>query len=157
MKKRKNKSLIIFITLLILAVVLIFYIISGLNISGKAVYNGGEVTKENFPDYLEKQGIIKKLPKNAVISLKFYSEDKEGKKLGESYIIKKENVKEGEAKNPDAVLIFNSKYLPELEDFCLTMKKALENGDLSYESSMNYALLLFKYRGMLKYKKCFGV
>ena len=76
-----------------------------------------------------------------------------------SYVITKGNVEEVNAQNLDEnkldlEIIINSKYALSAE-FCTAIKQARANNDFGYELKASKASLLWKYRGMMKYKNCF--
>lgn len=112
----------------------------------------------SFEDYLRNQDIIRDLPKNGVLSLRFYNFDSGERAWEESYILTKGNVREGIAENPDAEIIIHSKYVKELGNgFCDTIVKANENGDVGVEIKLPTTSFMMKYSGLLKYKSCLGM
>jgi hypothetical protein len=115
------------------------------------------ITKENLPDFFKAQGFVQDLPDNGVILVKFYNFDSGERAWEESYVIKKGSVEKGSVDNPDITIILSSKYIPYLGDFCRAVQKAKENGDIGYESSLGNVALTWKYKGMVKYKSCFGI
>ncbi|MEM0465929.1 MAG: hypothetical protein QXW97_04495 [Candidatus Pacearchaeota archaeon] len=160
MVKKKNKSLdrkkiLSILAFIVLGIFLMPRIIYP-NVSGNVIYSGGEVNKENFASYLEQQQIIKDLPKNGLINLKLYKNENGQKIFEESFIITKGRVVKGESNKPDAIIYLNSNYIKD-NDFCSTIKSALENNDLEYELKKSEFFLTLKYSGMLKYKNCFGL
>ena len=114
------------------------------------------ITKENFPIYLQNQKIITDLPKKAEISLKFYNFDTGQRQWEESYIIKKGTIQKGQAQNPDLTIILHSKYIPQLANFCSAAKQSKSNQDLTFTINIGKVKFLWKYKGMMKYKGCFG-
>ncbi|GBE20048.1 MAG TPA: hypothetical protein ENG87_04475 [Candidatus Pacearchaeota archaeon] len=155
----KNKKLVIIISVMII-IGLLAYFIPKINPSGKAIKSSNSkpviVTKENFPVYLENQEIVKDLPKNAVISLRFYNFDSGEREWEESYVIEKESVKKGEIGDADIEIIVHSKYIPQLGNFCSAIQNANKNGDFGYEYNLGKTRLLWKYKSMIRYKDCFG-
>ena len=121
-------------------------------------------TYENIEDVLSGNDMIKMLPENSIISLKFYNFNTGSRVWEKSYILKKgyaKELKEGITKdiNLDITLSMHSKYLNELTDqnLCSIIRKAKSNNDLGIEMHISYAALLWKYRTVLKYKDCFGL
>ncbi len=107
------------------------------------------VTEENLPIYLSANDLVKDLPSGATISLK--TTDKE-------YIVKRGQVKEGVADNPDIIISIPSSYIPKLNSgFCPTLEEARANGDLFTETRISKLSLAWKYRSVLKYKSCLGL
>lgn len=150
-----KKSL--FLIILVSAVLLLIYLIPRFNISGNVVSEDFSViNKEDLASYLEKQNIVKDLPKDALILVKLYNFDSGSREWEESYVLKKSEVIKGSIGNPDLIITINSKYVPELKDLCSAIKNAKSKGDLGYESKINAVKFLFRYGGMLKYKSCLG-
>lgn len=162
----KKKYVIIVICILVLALAG-FYIFP--KISGKIVgifdkksnsEAGGtmmQLSMDNFYLFLQQQQVVKDLPSDSLISLKLYSFSTGERVWQKSYIISRGNVREGDAKNPDVSIIIDSKYIYDAaRDLCSAVKNAKANGDFAADSSMATASFLWKYRGMIKYRTCFG-
>ena len=158
----KKKSWIIITCLIILIVVVAL----ALKLTAQPAENSStavsrppiSINYSNMESMLSKNELVKNLPSTGIILLKFYS-IKEGSKIFEKlYVIKKGDVKEGEEK-ADITLEVDSKYLKVLTDqnFCSTMQSAQENGDFNSYTSISKTSLLWKYRGMLKYRSCLGL
>jgi hypothetical protein len=114
-------------------------------------------TKENIASYLENQQIVKDLPKDAILCLKFYDFDSGERKWEDSYIIKKQSVQKGEADNADITILLHSKYIPEIgKGFCQAIQKAKNNNDFGTEFFLSTAQLLWKYKSMMSYRNCLG-
>lgn len=113
------------------------------------------ITSENFPTYLQKQSIVKDLPKKAVLSLRLYNFDTGERRWVGDYTIEKGAVSKGLPNNTDVEIILSSKYAGQLiNNFCQTIKTAKANGDFAYELKQSKTSLLWKYRGLMKYKDC---
>jgi len=126
-------------------------------VTANVVYEPVKLTKDNLPGFLQSQALINDIPKNGVILLKLYNFDSGSRTWEENYVIEKASVKKGSVDNPDVILSIHSKYVSELGDFCNAIKTARANGDFGFESGMSEAALLWKYKGMMKYKNCFGL
>lgn len=163
--KQKKIILIVCVILLMLITIILLYINQKENIIRESIEqskNTGAIkkptiTKENFPLYLENSQLVKDLPEDAIISLKFYNFNSGERQWEEAYIITKGKVQKGSSDNPDLEIIIHSKYIPELGNLCQAVKNAKANGDLAFWSNINTAKFLWKYRSMLKYKECFGL
>lgn len=159
----KIKFILIFLAV-ILSSSFAYYLIS-YNISSSPNYQTSyavkatPITYENIEKVLSGNDMIKMLPENSEVSLKFYSFNTGSRVWENSYVLKKGIVKEGTSANPDITLSMHSKYFNELTDqnLCSTIKKAKNNNDLGAEMRISYAALLWKYRSVLKYKDCFGL
>jgi hypothetical protein len=118
-----------------------------------------KVSYVNFAEIISKNYVIKELPENAVIQLKFFNFDSGSQTWEKSFIMKRANVQEGNIDSADITLTLHSKYLKELTDknFCDVIKKANSNGDLGFESSMSTTALAWKFKSIMKYKSCFGL
>jgi len=159
MKKITGLSLIF--SVFIVGAIVAYYI-TGLNISSNQTayaVKATPVTYENIENVLSGNSMIKILPENSAISLKFYNFNTGGRVWEKSYVLRKGLVEEGTATNPDITLSMHSKYFNELTDqnLCSTIKNAKSNNDLGTEMHISYAALLWKYRNVLKYKDCFGL
>jgi len=157
-----RKFIIIIIVLVVAAACLGF----SLKLSGKVVQpsssNSGKekvlVTKDNFYRFIEENEVVMSLSKDAVLNVKFYNFNTGVRQWDASYVITKGSMKEGYDSNADADIIIASKYAAYLaSDFCGTMKKAKEAGDLGLELKKGKAGLLWKYRGVMQYKSCLGM
>ena len=161
------KQKIVLILGLIIVIALIYYATTSTisSISGKAISNSQTgkqvaVTKENLYLYVESQKMIQELPKNALIYLRLYNSDAGVRQWEKSYLITRGNVEEVNAQNIDkskldAEIIINSKYVLAYE-FCTAIKQAIANKEFEYELKSSKITLLWKYKGMMKYKDCFG-
>ena len=163
-----------------------------LNVTGSVVNNEGQgvkkyvskpviINKDNFQSYLTRQGIIKDLPDNAKILLKFYNFNGGVREWEDSYLITKGKIelatsldegddfctqKEDVCGSPEGVdvtvedidieIILSSDYIPKLGNFCSAIKEANKNGDLGFEYKGSKTKLLWKFRGMNEYKDCLG-
>ena len=163
-KQSKKKKQIIAVIIIIAVISLLIFLEHKSAFSGKAIAPSkiqvstkpAVVTKENFPAYLQNSQLVKDLPKDAAISLKLYNFDAGERQWEESYIIEKSKVQEGLAQNPDLEIWLHSKYIPQASNFCSAAKKAKSNGDIAFELKLSKVKFLWKYRGMMKYKECFG-
>ena len=167
MNKRKAiKAICIFLLIAIVAYYS-FYFYNSVNQSQAATayaVKATPVTYENIEDVLSGNDMIKMLPENSIISLKFYNFNTGSRVWEKSYILNKgkvSEINEGTYKDmsPDITLSMHSKYLNELTDqnLCSIIRKAKSNNDLGIEMHISYAALLWKYRTVLKYKDCFGL
>ena len=161
----KTKQLLIFssfIAVILLGTfIYLIYTESGGIFSGRVTLNfkenNGEwpdVNKENFQQYIISQQIVKDLPENSEISLRLTNS--EGF-IEKNYILSRNSIKEGDAENPDIVIMLNSKYIGELENgLCETISKAKQNNNLIFETKINIVEFLWKYRNSVKYRNCFA-
>ena len=116
-----------------------------------------QVTKENLPTYLESLSAINDLPNDASVEVKFFHFEGDERIWEQSYTITQGKARVGETVSPDIVVVLQTKYIKDLGNFCSTMKSANKNGDLGFEMNQGKAALLWKYKDILKYKKCFGL
>jgi len=159
-KKMKNKKILV--GLIILIVVGIF-LINKFYITGKSVESLKTVivplnSEQNMKviDILNSSDFIKDMPKNGVISLRFFSFPEGERVWHDAFLIGKDKIlSEG---NPDIYLVLHSKYISEFNknNLCEIIKSANKNGDLGFNSEYSKARLFFKYAGMLKHRACFG-
>ena len=114
------------------------------------------VTKDNLAWFLTNINLVRELPKDAEIEFTLYNFNTGVRQWEESYVIKKAQVYPGKAEDPDVVVLLSSKYVTSLGNFCNTIINAKNNGDFSFEIKKSKASLLWKYKGMMEYKSCFG-
>ncbi|MCU0642213.1 MAG: hypothetical protein MUF61_01360 [archaeon] len=136
------------------------------NISGQAVRASSAalptkpvaITYSNIENYLSQTPMVKAVPSNGVIMLKFFNFDRGYREWEKSYVIKTGSAKEGFAADPDILLTLHSKYLQEMNtnNFCSVIKKANAAGDLGFESPLSTLKLSWKFRSLSSYRDCFG-
>jgi hypothetical protein len=112
----------------------------------------------NFEQIVASNQMIKDLPSNALILLRFYNFNTGQRQWENSYVLTKGSAKLGTTAKPDMTIVIASKYLSQVtsSNLCSVIKQADSNGDLGTESGMSTAGLLWKYRSMLKYRDCLG-
>jgi len=121
--------------------------------------SGNAISKDDLASALEKENVMKDLPKDAKLNLRLYNFNSGIREWEKDYKITKGSVNDGLYDNPDAMIIIHSKYFDNLkpdESFCNVISKAKQNGDIGVEVYMSKALFFFKYREILKYEDCFN-
>lgn len=169
--KRLNKKRIILTLTLVVGVALIPFVITNhedMPINPDATLPTGQTTHnapspkdvnyKNFAPFLETTQFVKDIPNDGKILLSFYNFNSGERQIEKSFIIKKNKVEEGAISNPDLNIYIHSKYLKILnsQNFCSTVSSANRNKDLGYEYSMSTGKLVWKFKGLHKYKSCFG-
>ena len=99
---------------------------------------------------------IQDVPESHPIAITFYTFEGNEKVVQDSFLLGEgQLLQEGE---PEIYIGIPSKYIDGVEEkgLCDTMKEAVNNGEITFYSESNQASLLLKYRGMLKYRDCFG-
>ena len=116
------------------------------------------ITYENIEDLLSRSSLVGDLPEEGILLLRFYNFDSGVREWEKSYILRKNNVKEGFLENADIIFLLDSRYLDYLttHNFCSVITAAKENGDLGTETTLSTTKLLWKYKSMTKYKDCLG-
>ena len=101
--------------------------------------------------------MIKDLPSNGVIALRFYDFFLGERIWQPDILIGKTGILT--SGTPDMVLIMHERYIDQLNgsNLCDVITSANKNGEMWTESSLSTTKLLLKYSGMLKYKSCFGM
>lgn len=114
------------------------------------------VNFQPLPAYLSNVPLVKELPSNAVISLKFFTFVAGQRIWQNEYIIKKASVIEGKADKPDVIMILHSKYVDRLynEDFCKVIQDAKKNGDVAFDTQLSAIAIVWKFKSLMKYKSC---
>lgn len=117
-----------------------------------------DIDYSNLPQALSSSNIVNELPADADIALRFYNFNSGEREWEKSYTIRKGEVKEEYSEDADMIIVMHSKYLEPLnnKNFCSIVKDAQKNGDFGYENKISEAILLWKYKGMFKYRECFG-
>jgi len=117
------------------------------------------VTKDNLPQYLSSQSIVKDLPKDGKILLKLYNFNSGERQWEESYLITKGSVIKTNEEDADVAILIDSKYIGEFgsKGFCNALKEANQNGDLGSEMKISEVAFMWKYAGIIKYKSCIGM
>lgn len=157
-KKQITTSLFLILILTFSA----YSIYSNPQLTGNTIGTQGEMqtiqlTKQNLPLYLNQHEIVKNLPKSATIGFQFYNIQNGQKIWQELYYLENKKVEQKDFTqyNPDIVIVMHSKYFPMFGDICNAIKTANQNGDLQYSIQISKSTLLWRYKRMLKYKKCF--
>jgi hypothetical protein len=165
MKKKK----IILIISIILVVFIALFLINRFYLTGKIIGTGKgsqqiQVTISPLTSsehmqvqrVIESSNFIKDMPKNGIISLRFFNFVEGNRVWQDEFLIGKSGVLS--SGQPDFYIILHSKYISELnsQNLCDVTQRANKNGDLGFYSEHSTASLFLKYAGMLKYRKCFG-
>lgn len=156
-KKQKNK-LIIILSVITMVLFLIVFIVLVLNFraTGKTVQSQVEIVPLNQEEkglvmnVLSSSEMVSDIPEKAGVQLRFFKFEN-GQRVWQDGF----NLGKGDL---DVYLSIDSKYIGELKnkDLCDVIKEANRNGDVGFYSEKNQASLLWKYKGMLKYRECFG-
>jgi uncharacterized membrane protein YvbJ len=146
---KENKKVLILIIIVIL--VIIFLIIRNFNTTGQ---NVGKVRIEHLSkeDYRKVEGILdtNKMVKDLSggVSIRFFK-FRNGKRIWQDEFLI--------GKNPDVYITLHSKYINNLDNLCQTIREARNAGDLGFYTDKSKAVLLWKFRKMIKYWDCFGL
>jgi hypothetical protein len=150
-----KRNLKILVPLAVLSILILFFFIMGFRTqnfaSGNSVKDVTAITLDNFEQILSQNEMIKSLPNNAKVELVLHNLTFE-----RDYVLSRNGVVQGSLDNPDMVLTLPVSYLDNLttDNFCGVVKTANKNRDLGFESSQGMFGLMFKYRGMIKYRSC---
>ncbi len=118
-----------------------------------------DINYNNIKRVFSSSEIVQDLPKDASIALSFYNFNTGQRQWGKTYTIRKGEVIDGKIGDVDMEIIIHSKYLQQLtnKNFCLIFQDAKINGDFAAELKLSDPLFLWRYRGMMKYRGCFGL
>ncbi|MBT3691543.1 hypothetical protein HOG16_04860 [Candidatus Woesearchaeota archaeon] len=164
----KKEAVFWILAILIISGMFIFSSEDGLQINPNAKLPTGlatgnapkpvDLNYNNLALFLSKTQFVEDIPKNSIISIKFYNFNSGERQLEKSFILKKGEVHEGTPDNEDLVILIHSKYIQELNtlNFCSTISKARNNGDLGIEYGGSEVGILWKFRSMKKHSECFG-
>jgi len=116
------------------------------------------INYNNFIEQMSRQSLVRDLPSDGEIVLKFYNYNSGEKEYEKSFILKSDSVEEGDSENADILIEMHSRYIEVLtnKNFCSVVPQAKKNGDMSTDTKLSASKLSWKYKGMLKYKNCLG-
>lgn len=117
-----------------------------------------DINYSNIEEQLSRNSVVRNLPDNANLLLRFYNFDSGEREWEKSFVVKKGELKEGYSEDVDLILYLHSNYLDELNNrnFCNVVSKANKNGDLGFDLGISKIGFAWKYKSMNKYKDCFG-
>ncbi len=162
----KRRFVIVVISVLVMVVVAILF--SKFFMTGNSVVSssaGGQKIQISPLNSLERQKVINiiesnsllgDMPKAGIISLRFF-DFKNGQRIWQDgFLIGHDGILQGG--EPDIAITLHSKYISEFDEhnFCEIIQKAKKNEDLGFTSLISSVKLLWKYKGMIKEKGCFG-
>jgi hypothetical protein len=164
----KKKLSIIILILVIIAIISAFVfekdsreINAGNRISGTLVQRipATDITYHNLASFLSRNAVVKDIPKNTKILLRFYNFNTGSRSYEKIFILERDQVSEGSINNPALYIDIHSKYLENWNsgNFCQIMANAKNNGDLGITSELSIPQLLWKFKGMNEHKSCFGL
>jgi len=114
------------------------------------------ITKEELEETLKTTPAFQELPEEALITLGFF--DGNGNEITDQYFtIAGKEVKEGEAQNPDFVIISGNYWIPKIResnDFCQVFKEIKETKDYRLERNIGIFQAAIKYRNLLQFEDC---
>ena len=148
LKNIKNRKVIILIVAIVVVVALGIAFISNKITESVVAWEPVVVTPENLPGFLSSLDITHSLHKDAVIYARFGELD---------YAVTRGNAIEGEPENPDIIITLPKEYIGKLGyGPCGAIQEAIQNNELEIETSLSKGQLLWKYKGILKYRDCVG-
>jgi len=144
-----NRKILRVLVVAIVVVVIIGIAFISNKITGKAVaWEPVVVTSENLPGFLSSLDITHSLHKDTVIYARFGELD---------YTITKGNAFSGKPENPDITMTLPEEYIGKLGyGPCGAIQEAIRNEELDIETDLSKGQLLWKYKGILKYRDCIG-
>ena len=148
-KKTKKILLGVFLTITLLILFSGIWIYNLLKPVTLEEVKGINLTKEGFAEYLEEHTLIKELPGGSDISLKLN---------GYSYSLGQGVVEESSNSESDLEISIPENFIAKIgeEGLCEVMSGGLESGEIVVETELTETELAWKYRGVLKYRECFG-
>jgi hypothetical protein len=115
------------------------------NVVGNSGNRGFKQLNYDVSDLLDNE-MVQDLPKEAVIELR----------LGDDYYtVSRDSIVAGRPQNPDLTITLPANYAGQISNgLCEMIKQANSKRDLAIETYASQTSLMWKYRGMLKYKEC---
>jgi hypothetical protein len=155
---KELKLLIIFSGLVLLAI----FISSFIDLTPKKINSSNTTTPtipinySNFEKEIAKNGMVKAIPENSEILLRFYNFSTRERVWENSYSLTTASVKKTDSSSADIVLSISSKYLSELtnKNLCQIIQKAKSNGDFGFETELSTTSLAWKFKSMFEYRSC---
>jgi hypothetical protein len=122
------------------------------SISGPTI----NITYQNFAEVIGQNPLVIDLPADGSLLLIFY--DKASSKREKTFFLTKGKVEEKDVVG-DISLSLPSVYMHGLtnKNLCEKIIDAKNNNELEFSSSLSNKDLLWKYKGMMKYKSCLGI
>ncbi|MSS74034.1 hypothetical protein EXS72_00135 [Candidatus Pacearchaeota archaeon] len=108
------------------------------------------VSAESFPIYIETHPLIKELPKDSAISLVI------GNKI---YRLSKNHLEiDKQIEKSDVIISLPNGYESIIGEkgLCNSVKDAVKNEELKFETKISKTKLFLKYRNLIKYRDCLG-
>ena len=116
---------------------------------------------ERLKSVMENQPLVLDVPKAGKISLRFFHFTEGCRIYDKSYVISDGKITEGGGSDADIFVTLASSYVDRItqDNFCDIVKEARANDGLGQWTSedVSEATLLWRYKGMLKYKECLGI
>lgn len=154
-----RKRVVLFSLVVLIGFFLVFVLMNGFLSSGSVAISGMavvDVNYNNFADVVSKISLVDDLPKNSEVLIKFYNFDKGYRNVEKTYLIKEGVISESDLESAEVVVYLYSGYIDKLNNnnFCDVLSDAYEKKNLGIRSSLSKVKVLWKYRGMLKYRSC---
>jgi hypothetical protein len=149
---------ILFLAGIVVLLSIIGLVITSPTITGNIIKQEAEevnINYDNFAEVLSYNKIVLDLPKKSRVLLGEYGGDFDHK-----YLIEKGKISEvNEKPEVDFEVNIHSKYLEDLTsaNYCDVLSKAIENNDFNLKLNKSKLSLMWQYKSMIKYKKCFGI
>ena len=104
---------------------------------------------EELPTYLENHQIFQELPGETNIQINFGEEE---------YSVLEDSVESGELSDADVTVDVPEEYIEKVGELglCSALENAVESNEVSVETTLSESELAWKYRDLLKYRKCIG-
>jgi hypothetical protein len=116
------------------------------------------VDYSNFIPTVLANEMISDLPKDGSISLNTFNFNTGERQIEKTYLLKKDSVVESK-EAADIYVNFHSKYVNQVtqNNLCEILTKANNNGDFGAWTELEESTLIWRYKGMLKYRDCLGL
>ncbi len=126
--------------------------------SSKVVTPTISINYTNLEKELAKSSIVRAIPAEKQILLKFYSFNSSVRVWEKTYLLSAGKIILTNLSEADIVLTLDSKYLAKLtnKNFCDIIKDANTHGDLGFETDSSMVKVAWDFRSMKQYKNCLG-
>lgn len=114
------------------------------------------INYNNIEKELSKNSVIKALPSDSKILIKFFHFEGDTRVIERTYIASEGSLKEGGLENSDLIINIASEYLNKMttKNVCAVLTQARKNGDLGIELVASETSLAWKYKSIVRYRDC---
>ena len=149
--EKKTKTIL----LIILISILVFLLFAGIWIYSLLIpveiveQKGINLTNEELAGYMENHQVFQDLPEKTSIQINFGEE---------GYSVLEDSVESGKLSDADITINVPEEYIEKVGELglCAALEEAANSGEVEVETELSESELTWKYKNLLKYRKCIG-